>query len=442
MDVVAAVARDAFASDRRNLLAGQPVAGAAGERPVRPVQREARPAVVVEVPASASRARCGTAAQSEPSVSLCLSSFSWQRRAVGPGVLVRGRQVALPALDARMAPDQLEARLVVVEAHRLLPVGRLVALLALPAELVAMLVVLPVARVAVGPELVPVGVAGVAAVALGRPRACRAAGTSCRARAGRRCRARTCRCGSCRTCRRSASCACRPCGGRRCRRSAVPLKLFGSRWQSLHSTSLCLPRSLKTDRSWSYRASRQLRSVWQSPHAVPSVALCLSSFWWQPMQVVGVFAWPGVDGVAGLALRRRDACRAGRTWCRGRARKAAVSFQSRRGVAGLALVAQPAPVLLVVLAMAADAGQRRALEHVVRVAALARRRNVLAGQREPRSSRGRSGCPSSWPRCGTPRSAAPSAPRCLSSLRWQSLQSLGRLAVLLAGARGRCGTRP
>ncbi len=52
----------------------------------------------------------------------------------------------------------------------------------------------------------------------------------------------------------------------------------------MHSTSRCLPRSLKSDSSWSYFASRQLRSVWQSAHAVPSVALCLSSVLWQPMQ--------------------------------------------------------------------------------------------------------------------------------------------------------------
>ena len=150
MDVVAAVAGDAFAPDRRNLFARQPVAGAAGKWPVRTIQREPRPAVVVVVP--------------DPPVArvVALRAIGAQRQlvlvvlrvaggALRLGVLVRGRQVALAALDARVAPDELEARLVVVEANRLLPVRGLVALLALPAELLAMLVVLPVARVAVGP---------------------------------------------------------------------------------------------------------------------------------------------------------------------------------------------------------------------------------------------------------------------------------------------------
>ena len=64
-------------------------------------------------------------------------------------------------------PSSGKPRLGVVEANRLLPVLGVVALLAFPAELVA-LVVLPVTGVAIGRQLVLVDIAGMAGIALGR----------------------------------------------------------------------------------------------------------------------------------------------------------------------------------------------------------------------------------------------------------------------------------
>ena len=173
VDVIGAVAGDAGRRQRRDLLARRLVAGRR-TRLARCAPSSANwvRLVVIEVPdLPVAGVVAGRAVDAERALVLVVLRVA--RDALALRVLVRGRRVAGLALDARVAPEQREARLVVVEAHRLLPVDGVVALLALPAELLAVLVVLPVAGVAVG---------------------------------RRACRGRRAPCGSCRT----SACACLP----------------------------------------------------------------------------------------------------------------------------------------------------------------------------------------------------------------------------------------
>ena len=91
------------------------------------------------------------------------------RDAFALGVLVGRRRVAVLAFDPCMTPQKRKARLVVIEADRPLPVGGVMAGIALPSELVLVLVVLAMARITIGTDIVetPDRSIGMTAVTIG-----------------------------------------------------------------------------------------------------------------------------------------------------------------------------------------------------------------------------------------------------------------------------------
>src|ERR1019366_4802441 len=59
----------------------------------------------------------------------------------------------------------------------------------------------------------------------------------------------------------------------------------------MHLTCSCLPfNAYFVSRSWSKLIVFQSFSLWHDSHFVPKFSLCLSSFLWQPMQVVASFS--------------------------------------------------------------------------------------------------------------------------------------------------------
>jgi len=377
MNVIAPMTCNAGRSQWRDLFARDLVAGDARRITVRPIEHKLGPLRVIEVP-DLPVASVMTRRTIDAEHSLVLVLFLVAPDALPLRILVSRCRVTGLAFDAGMASEQWKARLVVVKANRPLPVRSVVALLALPPQLLTVLVVLLVTCVAVRRELVAVQMPGVASRALrlrvsARQRVLRVAIVPKDNVAPRLFRVATGAPVAVKVLVRVVLAVAADAG---LQRAFVALRVT----MTVLAFDVAMLAAELED--------RQLVVVFRLTPVPLGVAVAAAGSEGRVVLVVslvapdairGQFFADGRHGVAGLAL-------CGAVLPAQRVLGVAVVLKCADvapipgGVANLAFFPEPATVLFVVLAVAADARRHRILENVVRVAVLARDVDMLEGQ--------------------------------------------------------------